>query len=72
MALPKRTRNEQGPVTLATRVRDIVCFLVLGTAIWVILSDRYADVVLMWAFSVIAAILGYYLRGFGRGRESSA
>ena len=54
---------DQGPrIKLLIIVRVVISLLVLGAALFVILSQRYPDDYAKWAFGVIGVVLGYWLR----------
>lgn len=50
------------PSRTITFTRIAVSIIVLGVAIYVILSQRFPDDFSKWAFGVVGVIIGYWLR----------
>lgn len=50
------------PSRTITFTRIAVSIIVLGVAIYVILSQRFNDDFSKWAFGVVGVIIGYWLR----------
>ena len=49
------------PVTIDKIMQVIISLVVLGAALYVILSGKYKDDVQKWAFGAIGLIIGYWL-----------
>ena len=43
-------------------VRIVISALALFTALFVILSNRYPDAHVKWAFGIVGLVIGYWLR----------
>ncbi|HID32392.1 MAG TPA: hypothetical protein EYP24_03335 [bacterium (Candidatus Stahlbacteria)] len=43
-------------------VRIVITFIILGVGLYVILSPRYDDSTRKWAFGMVGAVIGYWLK----------
>lgn len=50
------------PSRTITFVRIAISIIVLGVAIYIILSQRFTDDFSKWGFGVVGVIIGYWLR----------
>lgn len=48
--------------TFPLAMAAIISLMLIGAALYVILSQQYADDVQKWAFGVIGVVIGYWLK----------
>jgi hypothetical protein len=49
------------PITVNDIMRIVISLVVLGSSLYVILSNKYPTDTLKWAFGIIGVIVGYWL-----------
>lgn len=49
------------PITVNDIMRIVISLIVLGSSLYVILSNKYPTDTLKWAFGIIGVIVGYWL-----------
>lgn len=60
---PVRAMRERPLAVLTQRVRmiHVITVIFLVASLWIILSNKYDDDVLKWAFGAMGSILGFWL-----------